>query len=158
MNSSPKKIKQNHSWSGFPLLEKGTIQPYVEYLCRMTVAQRFLRYFIGFIIGLAVVAMMFPEYNWLSWTPQQRIMRDIREFKMEIGPEASCSMTCNQITPEHLQIARVEGEVDFGTSQVRVEPKIYHLNYGHVQYTLALADSTFTLRSVVRENQSCVCP
>jgi hypothetical protein len=124
----------------------------------MTVGQRFMRYLIGFVIGLAVVAMMFPEYNWLSWTPQQRIMRDIREFKMQIGQEAQCSMDCNKISNEHLQIARVQGEVDFGSSQVRTEPKIYALKYGHVLYSLALADSTFTLRNVVRENQTCDCP
>jgi hypothetical protein len=124
----------------------------------MTVAQRFMRYLIGFVIGLAIVALMFPEYNWLAWTPQQRIMRDIREFTIQIGPEATCSMDCTQVTAEHLQNARLEGKVDFGRSQVHTEPKVYLLEYGHISYHLALSDSTFTVRSVARENQTCNCP
>jgi hypothetical protein len=130
----------------------------VEYICGMTFTQRLMRYLIGIIIGLVVVAIMFPNRDWLNWTPQSRMMQDIREFEIQIAPEAACSMQCEQITAEHLQNARKHGRVNFEKSNPQIEPKLYHLDYGDVGYTLALSDSTFTLNAVQRIHTNCTCP
>ena len=130
----------------------------VLYICIMTFAQRLTRYLVGILIGLVVVAMMFPNRDWLNWTPQSRMMQDIREFDMLIAPGAQCSMDCSEVSTEHLQIARQQGKVNFEKSQPQGSPKIYLLEYGNVGYTLALADSIFTLQQVQRSAQTCTCP
>jgi len=130
----------------------------VQYICAMTFVQRLTRYLVGIIIGLVVVAMMFPNRDWLNWTPQSRMMQDIREFDMLISPGAQCSMDCAEVSAEHLQIARQEGKVNFEQSKPQGSPKIYLLEYGNVGFTLALSDSIFTLQQVQRSSHSCTCP
>lgn len=130
----------------------------VEYICIMTFIQRLTRYFIGITIGLVVVAMMFPNRDWLTWTPQSRMMQDIREFKVDISPTAHCSMTCADVTIEHLQDARQNGKVNFEKSNPQITPKMYQLEYGNLAFELALFDSTFTLQSVHRAAKTCTCP
>jgi hypothetical protein len=124
----------------------------------MTFTQRFIRYLIGMAIGLVVVAMLFPNRNWLSWTPQSRMMTDIREFKFQIAPQSQCSMSCAQVSTEHVQNARQHGSINFELSQPQAQPKRYMLQYGNVDYQLELQDSTFTLLSVQRLSTNCTCP
>ncbi|MCC6599148.1 MAG: hypothetical protein IT223_00565 [Crocinitomicaceae bacterium] len=60
----------------------------------MNFGQRLFRYLIGVTIGCALVYMMFPNYNWLGWTPENQIMKNIRESSVSMGSKANCQMAC----------------------------------------------------------------
>lgn len=112
---------------------------------------------IGLGIGSLIVFMMFPNHDWLGWTPGKHVMQSVRELDFEISPVASCQMQCLGITMEQIQLVRKDGKIDFGKSDVKQSPRIYHLDYGHTDFQITMNDSLATLTNIVSEGKSCAC-
>jgi hypothetical protein len=124
----------------------------------MTFQQRLLRYVIGLAIGSLVVFFMFPQYDWLGWTPEKRILENIREFPFAISKGAQCKLDCLGLSVEHVQLARRDGEIDFSKSQVKQDPRIYYLQYGDIVFNVFLTDSTAMLADASKGGTHCTCP
>lgn len=124
----------------------------------MNFKQRLLRYLIGVAIGSAIVFFMFPNYDWLGWTPQKRIKQDMRDFPFAIDSCAAQKLTCYGIGSREVDLARYDGSVDFETSDVKANPRRYHLNYGEYSFIIAMTDSTSTLIDVLNAAKICTCP
>jgi hypothetical protein len=124
----------------------------------MNFKQRLLRYLVGVAIGCAVVFFMFPNYDWLGWTPQKRVMQDMREFPFSVDSCAYYKLNCFGIGEEQVTLARNEGHVDFETSDVKANPRRYHLNYGDYSFIVAMSDTTSTLIDVMNPTKTCLCP
>jgi len=134
----------------------------------MNFKQRLLRYLVGFLIGVLIVFMMFPEYDWLSWLPNKQVMKNVRENQFYIAPEVDCKIKCMNIDSTNLQQgmnidstnlqqARLGGKIIFSKSDVKRIPKTYFMEYGDVNYTLEMTDSTVTLIDVMKLNVDCPC-
>jgi hypothetical protein len=124
----------------------------------MTFSQRFTRYLLGVGIGLIVVYFMFPKYDWLGWLPQKQVMQSIREAEFYLSGSAQCKMECLGIGNEQIQLARNEGRVEFSESDVKRTPKLYHLEYGNLDFKVELTDSTATLIDILSAEKTCSCP
>ncbi len=124
----------------------------------MNFRQRLLRYLIGVAIGCAVVFFMFPNYDWLGWTPQKRMKEDLREFPFTVDSCAAFKLNCYGLTQEQLQLAKNEGSFDFDKSDVKATPRRYHLNFGDYSFIIAMTDSTSELKDVLNPSKVCMCP
>jgi hypothetical protein len=124
----------------------------------MTFSQRFTRYLIGVGIGLIVVFFMFPQYDWLGWLPQKQVMQNIRESDFYFGHDTECKMECLGVSREQIQLARSEGRIDFSESDVKRNPKLYHLEYGNLDMKIELTDSTARLVDIISAGKMCNCP
>ena len=134
------------------------LYPFLCYSCAMNFKQRLLRFLIGVAIGCAVVFFMFPNYDWLGWTPQKRMKEDLRDFPFSIDSCASYKMQCYGLTDAQLQLAKSDGSFDFEKSDVKANPRRYHLNYGDYSFIVAMSDTTSELIDVMNPSKVCMCP
>lgn len=123
----------------------------------MNFKQRLVRYLIGFFIGVLIVFMMFPQYDWLSWVPNKQVMKRVRESSFYIDPVAKCKNECLGIDSNRLQRARNEGKIIFSKSDVKRLPKTYYMEHEEIGYTLQVTDSTVTLIDAMKPNVDCAC-
>jgi hypothetical protein len=124
----------------------------------MNFKQRLLRYLVGVAIGCAVVFLMFPNYDWLGWTPQKRMKQDLREFPFSVDSCAARKLECYGLGDDQLMFVRNEGVFDFDKSDVKLNPRRYHVNYGNYSFIIAMSDSTSTLVDVMNPSKVCTCP
>lgn len=126
----------------------------------MTTKQRVIRYLIGVAIGTLLVYAMFPGRNWLSWTPQETLMKWVRESNTQVTDHAQCRMQCHALNNDSLQAARNAGYINLSKSDAQATPKRYHLEYGTTYYSILLADSSLTVIDCGRASAShnCSCP
>ncbi len=124
----------------------------------MNLKQRVTRYLIGLGIGCSLVFFMFPNYNWLGWTPNNALMKQIRESKFEINARGQCFLDCTATSLEQIQAIRNAGEVDFAKSETHISPKKYRVNYGEVAMDILVTDSLITLIGLENKLSAvCVC-
>jgi hypothetical protein len=102
--------------------------------------------------------MMFPKHDWLGWTPEKRVMENVREATFEFSPKANCEMICLGVNNEQIQLARKDGHIDFEKSKVKQSPVVYHLDYGSMDLSIALNDSVAVLQTITMEGKTCNCP
>lgn len=57
-----------------------------------------------------------------SWLPETIIMEELREWPLEFSKHAVCRMECRGISEEEISAILVEGDVNFGKSEVRGKP------------------------------------
>lgn len=124
----------------------------------MNFKQRFLRYLIGVAIGCAVVFFMFPNYDWLGWTPQKRMKEDLHRFPFTVDSCATYKMECYGLSDAQLQLAKNDGSFDFDKSDVKANPRRYHLNYGEYSFIIAMTDTTSQLIDIMNASKVCMCP
>jgi hypothetical protein len=132
-----------------------TSQPLFNWF--MNFKQRLLRYLVGFSIGVVIVFMMFPQYDWLSWVPNKQVMQRVREYPFFIDQVAKCKNECLGIDSLTLQTARIEGRIDFSMSDVKRSPKTYYMEHNEIGYTLQLTDTTVTLIDAMKVDVECDC-
>ncbi len=103
---------------------------------------------------------MFPDRDWTAWLPGKQIMRQIREYRMDITPHAKCRLECQGLTAKDFENARLSGEVDFSQSDTRANPRRYLLLHNTTSYIVLLTDSTSTLAEVSsgKPIANCTCP
>ena len=124
----------------------------------MNFRQRFLRYLIGVSIGMTMVYFMFPNYDWLGWLPKKQVKEELLKKPLVIDSIGQCKMDCFHISGAQLELARSEGSIDFASSRVKEEPRIYRLEYGELEFDIAILDSTTQLKDIIHPSQTCSCP
>lgn len=83
---------------------------------------------LGCILAWAlVIRKRSNEMNrYMSWTPNGRVLLEIREDNNLILPDNFwCEMECQGFTSEDLRLLKEEGDVDFKASQTKGEHKTY---------------------------------
>lgn len=124
----------------------------------MNFKQRLLRYGIGVGIGCLLVFVIFPQYDWLGWTPQKQLMERIRESTWVYSEHGKCTMRCINKTNADFDQARFFGKVNFEMSDVHQEPKRYQLEHESVVFQVLLSDTLVTLIEARVDGSNCVCP
>jgi hypothetical protein len=124
----------------------------------MNFKQRLLRYLIGVGIGCVIVYAMFPNRNWLGWTPGNTVFRTIAYFGMDLSDRARCQLACDQRIAAGITHAAVFGKVDFGKSETEEKQKKYLITLGQTKMTVAITDTIVTLEQISRPPVSCDCP
>lgn len=126
----------------------------------MSFKQRLLRYLIGVTIGCVLVFAIFPNYDWLGWTPGKQMMKRIRESKWEQSKLGLCTMQCLDLVNQDFDNARFNGEINFSASDTRKSPPRYQLEYSSLVWQVLVSDSVITLLEVKRKDNSvpCECP
>lgn len=101
---------------------------------------------------------MFPNYDWLGWTPNKTLMKYVREARWETNQRGQCMMACTQTTTEQVQVIRQSGEINFSKSDAQANPKRYRVEYGEVGLDVYVTDTLVTLFGVETKNSSaCDC-
>jgi hypothetical protein len=67
-------------------------------------------------------------------------------------------MQCYGLTDAQLQLAKSDGSFDFEKSDVKANPRRYHLNYGDYSFIVAMSDTTSELIDVMNPSKVCMCP
>lgn len=126
----------------------------------MNFKQRLFRYLIGFGIGVVVVFIMFPEYDWLSWTPGKRIMNIVREAEFSTAESVQCELSCLGLDQNSVINMRNEGSVDFKNSDTKSSPKKYLISYGENVYTVLIGSEAKPKVQLVKitGKTTCSCP
>jgi hypothetical protein len=124
----------------------------------MNLKQRAARYLLGLGIGCILVFIMFPSYNWLGWTPNNTLMKQIRESEFVISERGNCYMHCTMTNLEQVQAMRNSGKIDFNKSDAQANPKKYHVQYGEVGMDVLVTDSLITLDKIEAAlTNTCIC-
>ncbi len=126
----------------------------------MNFKQRLLRYGLGVGIGCLLVFVLFPNYDWLGWTPGKQLMKRIRESTWVNTESGKCTMSCLNKTTADFDQARFNGEINFSMSDTHSKPPVYELEYQESTYRIAVEDTLITLIEVKKLGQpnSCNCP
>jgi hypothetical protein len=107
----------------------------------MKFRQRLVRYLIGVSIGLVLVAVLFGDRAWNSWTPNSKVLEFMRDNYQEPDSTVTCHMKCFDLSGRELQDLMENGDVEFNESLVKQEPKIYvidHEDDNRVEYSIKL--------------------
>ncbi len=123
----------------------------------MNFKQRLFRYLIGVVIGCILVFTIFPNYDWLGWTPGKQVMKKIRESKWEQTERGRCQMDCLKLSNVDFDQARFTGEVNFSMSDAQSKPPRYQLEHGANVWQVLVSDSLITLLEVKKQGQSSGC-
>lgn len=112
---------------------------------------------LGLAIGCVIVFMMFPQHDWLGWTPGKTVMKQIRETEFHIDQIAQCQMDCIGINQDQIQLARQEGRINFSQSKVEEQPLKYQLEYGNLTMMIRLEEKKATLIDISAPASECNC-
>lgn len=126
----------------------------------MNFKQRLFRYLIGFGIGVVVVFIMFPDHDWLSWTPGKRIMQIVREAEFSTAESAQCELSCLGLNESAVTDMRNQGKVDFKNSDTKSSPKKYLISHGENEFTVLIGTEDTPKVQLVKitGNATCNCP
>lgn len=85
-----------------------------------------------------------------AWMPNERVMKRLRETKLEIPDSVKCRLNCFQL--DSAKVAALiadDGNVRFAKSETREEPILYRVDFEQhttpVRLTFACDDSTSTV-------------
>jgi hypothetical protein len=121
----------------------------------MNFSQRLSRYLIGVGIGTLAVFLMFPNYNWLSWTPQNRVLQEIVDKGLSIDSAFICNPGQSGITLSENHIIE-NGEVNFELSNTKSSPRIYWITFESCETSVEIGDSTAKIVGI-SSLSSCQC-
>ncbi len=126
----------------------------------MNLKQRIIRYLIGVGIGCLIVFAMFPNYDWLGWTPGKVIMRNIREARWEVSERGKCFMDCYKVTNDRFDQARFNGNVNIDQSDTRNKPIRYQLEHDALMFQIEMRDTLIVLTEIglIGNAGTCNCP
>lgn len=126
----------------------------------MNLKQRIIRYLIGVAIGVVVVFMMFPDHDWLSWTPGKRIMKIIRESEFYISDSGQCAIDCVSVTGEDIAAMRTSGEVNFKKSDTKTDPRKYIITHGDKEFSILIENNKNPRVELIKisGSENCGCP
>jgi len=110
---------------------------------------RLSRYLLGIAIGCLLLFMMFPDRDWLSWTPSKTLMRQINYFPAEWSDSLKTQVLRKPELAGHIARVKAFGRPDFSKSQTRTNPKVYLITDGSAELKVLIeADSLIEVRSV----------
>lgn len=129
----------------------------------MTLLRRLRTYFIGFFIGMVLVAIFFNDrlHFLTDWLPENRVRARLHATHEGYSPTAMCRLDCLGLDTSHVTVMKQEGKVRFKYSDTRTDPKRYRVDYRFgenlVRMTFDAYDSTATLTQVDLPNQQVNC-
>lgn len=96
----------------------------------MSLARRFLFYFIGIGLGIIFVYLVVLRgRDWPSWLPQGALIEEIQRKPQQIPTEGDCAPASLGIDSVQLNRMIKKASVDFKRSEVQKEPcRLYYLN------------------------------
>jgi hypothetical protein len=130
----------------------------------MNLFQRFKRFLFGVLIGIGLVFLFFGNRSETlkSWTPNERVMKRLRETKLILPDSLQCRLQCVKL--DSLAFTRLlkDGNVRFRRSETKQEPKIYRVDFEQhnppVQMSFSCDDSTSTVIGLVGLGARLQCP
>ena len=108
----------------------------------MNFLQRLLRYAVGLSIGCLIVYMMFPDRDWLAWTPSKTLIRQVNTFPLQLTDSIASQLRADRTLPARVLHARTFGRPDFSRSDTRTSPKRYLISDGDIQLTVTIEQDT----------------
>lgn len=124
----------------------------------MSFIQRFFRYLLGIVIGCVIVYMMFPNRDWLSWTPSKSLMRQISYFPLNLNEDIQCRLRCEPDLAPRIARARAFGRPDFANSETRSTPKVYLIRDGRSELTVTILNDSIITLVKINGDEICDCP
>ncbi len=133
----------------------------------MNLFQRFKRYLFGVLLGLILVFFFFGDRVEVltAWMPNERVMKRLRETKLEIPDSVKCRLNCFQLDSAKVaELISDDGNVRFAKSETRKEPILYRVDFEQhttpVRVTFACDDSASAVVDVLPLEglQPCDCP
>jgi len=121
----------------------------------MNFTQRLFRYLIGVGIGTLAVFLMFPNYNWLSWTPQNRVLQEIVDKKLSVDSSLICDQGQSRMSLSNDFIIE-KGEVNFELSNTKSSPRNYYIKFDGCEISVDVGDSSAKVVSI-SSLSSCKC-
>lgn len=121
----------------------------------MNFTQRLSRYLIGVGIGTLAVFLMFPNYNWLSWTPQNRVLQEIIDKKFSIDTSLTCSQGESGMLLSEKNILE-NADVNFELSNTKSSPRNYWITFDGCELLVEVGDSAAKVISI-SSLSSCKC-
>ncbi len=120
----------------------------------MSLARRFLFYFIGIGLGIIFVYLVVLRgRDWPAWLPQGALIEEVLRKPREINPNSDCPPEALGI--DSLQLSRMikSASVDFKRSEVQKEPcRLYYLNTEwsekNYEITVSVCDSSIVVECV----------
>jgi len=99
----------------------------------MNFFNRLKYYLVGVGLGILMVMVIFKDRKFTSWTPQNRVLYDIKENTLVISSEMSCLFECGNVkTNESIENFLATADVDFSASNVK--------NHDFREYVLLFED------------------
>lgn len=133
----------------------------------MTLFQRFKRYLFGVLLGLILVFFFFGDRAEVltAWMPNERVMKRLRETKLEIPDSVKCRLNCFQLDSAKVaELIDDGGNVRFAKSETRSEPLLYRVDFEQhstpVRISFACNDSVSAVVELLGLEglQPCPCP
>lgn len=112
------------------------------YLRLMNFLQRLWRYLIGIMLGCVIVYMMFPDRDWLAWTPSKTLIRQVNTFPLQLTDSMATQLRTDRALPPRVLHARTFGKPDFSRSDTRTDPKRYLISDGDLLLTVTIERDT----------------
>ncbi len=92
--------------------------------------QRLIKFGIGLLLGIMLSYAFFSDHDWTSWMPNGRILYKIQTTtEYPYSDKVNCQIKHYKINDKQLSGIYQEGDVDFGASKTREEPREYLINY-----------------------------
>lgn len=85
----------------------------------MNFLNRLKYYLVGVGLGILMVMVIFKDRKFTSWTPQNRVLYDIKEKTLVISSKMSCLFECGNVkSNESIDEFLDTADVDFKASNV----------------------------------------
>ena len=92
--------------------------------------RRLYRFGLGFLIGSLLSYAIFKGRDITGWMPNGRILAILQKIDPQsYSGKINCQLECYGISQKEMDAIYRDGDVDFGESQTRTEPRIYYVNY-----------------------------
>lgn len=92
--------------------------------------KRLYKFGIGILIGTLFSYLFFKDHDITGWMPNQRILATIQKINTaDYSEKVKCQIECYQLSEADISGVYFEGDVDFGVSKTRTEPRVYLINY-----------------------------
>lgn len=132
----------------------------------MKILKRFRLYLVGVLIGSLMVAVLFRDkvHLFTAWLPENRVIQEITDKKIQPSPLASCQLKCLNLPFEVLRShLSTQTSVEFSQSQTKGNPRTYlliqDLKSQKIQLSVVVGDSSAVLSKIDWTGKNgCNCP
>jgi len=92
--------------------------------------KRFYKFGFGILLGTLLSYAFFNDHDITSWMPNGRILAVIQKINADnYSEKVLCQIDCYKFSSSDLTNLYTDGDVDFGASETRSEPRVYLVNY-----------------------------
>jgi hypothetical protein len=87
----------------------------------MSFIKRLQYYFIGILMGSIMVYHLFKT-RFPSWLPGTVVKENLQKHPLQVSPRGGCELKCLDLSEEKIRELLINGNVNFGESQVHNSP------------------------------------